>query len=77
MGFKINTKWFYKNDKNELVFKTATYLLAGTNTKNVKLSYEHDDYGWFSYEQALDKLRFKNDKEVLGKAYSFIKENKV
>jgi len=71
-GFKETTKWFYRNDKKETVFKTAVYLFAETKTEKVKLSEEHDDYAWLDFTHSVQKLRFVNDREVLRKADKFI-----
>jgi len=73
-GFKEWFKFFFKlKEKN--IMKIATFLLAETKTKEVKLSHEHKDYVWLEYEEALEKLTFKNSKEVLEKANKHIIEN--
>ena len=70
-GFKENIKYFYKL-KGKNIFKIVTFLLAETKTKEVKISWEHLGYKWLSYEKALEQLTFKNAKEVLQKANSFL-----
>ena len=75
-GFKEWTKFFFKL-KGKNIMKIATFLLSETKTKEVKLSYEHKDYAWLNYEEALDRLTFKNAKEILKKANSFIKKNVI
>ena len=44
--------------------KTVAYFLGTAPTKEVKLSFEHDDYGWFTPSEAMEKLS-KNKREVL------------
>jgi len=70
-GFREWIKYFYKS-KNGNVMKIVTYLLAGTKTKKVKLSYEHKDYAWLPYEKALERLTFKNSKQILKKAHQYL-----
>ncbi len=70
-GFKEWFKFFFKL-KGKNIIKIATFLLAETRTKKVKLSHEHKDYVWLEYEEALEKLTFKNSKEVLKKANDFL-----
>jgi len=71
-GFKEWIKFFFKfKEKN--VMKIATFLLAQTKTKEVKLSYEHKDYAWLDYEKALNQLTFKNSKDILKKANDYLK----
>ena len=69
-GFKEWFKFFFKL-KGKNIIKIATFLLAETKTKEVKLSHEHKDYVWLEYEEALEKLTFKNSKEVFKKANDF------
>jgi len=73
-GFKEWIKFFFKL-KGKTIMKIATFLLAETNTKKVKLSFEHKGYKWLSYEEALTQLTFNNAKEVLKKAHNFLKKN--
>lgn len=70
-GFKGWFKFFFKL-KGKNIMKIATFLLAETKTKEVKLSHEHKDYVWLEREEALEKLTFKNSKEVLKKADDFL-----
>ena len=70
-GFKEWFKFFFKL-KGKNIMKIATFLLAETETKEVKLSHEHKDYVWLEYEEALEKLTFKNSKEILKKANDFL-----
>jgi len=70
-GFKEWIKFFFKlRGKN--IMKIATFLLAETKAKKIKLSYEHKDYAWLEYQEALEKLTFKNAKEILKKANQFL-----
>ena len=75
-GFKEWIKFFFKL-KGKNIMKIATFLLAETKTEKVKLSYEHKDYDWLDYEEALDRLTFENSKEILKKANEFLKKHKL
>lgn len=70
-GFKEWFEYFFKL-KGEDIFKIVTFLLAETKTKEIKLSYEHVDYKWLPYEEALKQLTFKNAKNVLEKAHKYL-----
>jgi len=41
------------------------------------LSYEHIGYEWLPYERAMEKLNFKNAKDVLQKAHAFMKKQGI
>ena len=73
-GFQEDIRYFYRL-KGELVAKRVTYFLAETvdNLEEVRLSYEHVGYKWLPYKDALKQLTFKNSKDVLRKAESFLK----
>lgn len=62
-NFKLN---------GDTVHKEVVFFLAKTNTKNVKLSYEHLDYVWLDYESALKKITYENAKEILKKAKHYL-----
>jgi len=70
-GFKEWTKFFFKL-KGKNIMKIATFFLAETKKKEVKLSYEHQDFKWLPYQEALKQLTFKNSKEVFKKANEFL-----
>ena len=75
-GFKEKIQYYYKL-KDELINKEVVFYLAKTNTEEIKLSFEHIGYIWLSYEKAMDKLTFKNAKEILKKANEFLRTNKT
>ena len=72
-GFKEQNSYFYVN-QGARIFKTVTFLLAQTPTTTIKLSYEHVGFKWLSYEAALEKITFADEKRVLQKANAFILE---
>ena len=75
-GFKESIKYFYKL-KGRNVFKTVTFFLAEAETKKVKISWEHIDYQWLPYQEAIAQLTFKNAKEILKKANHFLSKKGV
>lgn len=70
-GFRETVSYFFKRD-NEIIRKDDVYLLAKANTWNVKLSHEHEDIKWCSYERALSLLKHKAIKDILNKAHFMI-----
>jgi bis(5'-nucleosidyl)-tetraphosphatase len=62
----------YKRNGN-LVQKRVTFYLAQTPTRDVKLSYEHQDFLWAEYPLALKTLTYRSAKNVLTSANKFIK----
>jgi len=70
-GFKEWIKYFFKF-KGKNIFKIVTFFLAETKTKTVKVSFEHIGFKWLPYEEAIEKLTFKNAKEILKKANDYL-----
>jgi len=85
--FLVHQKYFFKVKypyqlkrgwrKGEWVTKIVTYYLVETKNKKVNISFEHDDFAWVSYSTALKKLNFKENKEILQKAYQYIKKHSL
>lgn len=75
-GFKEKFHYFYKFEK-ELISKDVVFYLAKTNTKQIKLSFEHIGFIWLPYEKAFEQLTYKNAKEILKKANDFLKTHKT
>ena len=52
--------------------KTVHFFLFETDQADTKVGSEHDFMEWSPYDQALDKLSYPNEKEMLTKAWSMI-----
>jgi 8-oxo-dGTP pyrophosphatase MutT (NUDIX family) len=74
-GFRETIKYLYKW-KGQNIFKIVIFYLVETRQKKVKLSYEHIGYDWLPYQETLQRLTFRNGKEVLKKANKFIEGHK-
>ena len=75
-GFKETIKYFFRwEEKN--VMKFVTFFVAETKTKEVKISKEHIGFEWLLFKEALDKLSFKNAKEIIKAANDFLPKKGV
>lgn len=70
-GFKKRIEYFYRRD-GKTIHKEVTFLLAKCNTDAIKLSFEHQDYGWFRYSDALARVTYSNSKRLLIEAEEFL-----
>ncbi len=73
-GFKEKVSWFYKKE-GQTIFKQATYFLAETKTKKVHLSFEHNDFKWCTFEDAMKLIKFSDTKNVMKMADEFLRED--
>jgi bis(5'-nucleosidyl)-tetraphosphatase len=70
-GFKETIKYFFKwEGKN--IMKFVTFFLAEAKTQEVKISGEHIGFEWLPFEEAIERLGFKNAKDIVKKANNFL-----
>ncbi len=70
-GFRERIQYFYRR-QGETIQKEVVFFILQSNTKEVELSFEHVGFTWLDYQHALEKLTFKNAKDVLQKANTFL-----
>lgn len=85
-GFKEYTKFIFRQYKELLtkeqkklgktiwVFKIVIFYLAQTETKEIELSEEHQDFKWLPIREAIKQTTFKGSKEILKKADKFLEK---
>lgn len=77
LGDVLANKNKKKTRKYETIFKLVAFYLVESKTKDVKISFEHQNYEWLDFENATERLkRYKGSKEVLRKANEFILNSK-
>jgi len=72
-GFKEKIEYSFKFN-GDTVQKEVIFFLAKTNTKQVELSYEHLDYVWLDFNNALNKVTYENAKNILIKAKNYLEK---
>lgn len=75
-GFRVRIEYFYRR-QGETIRKEVVFFLIESKSSAVKLSFEHIGYEWLNYQSALEKLTFKNAKDVLRKAHSLLEARGV
>ena len=58
--------------EGQLVQKKVVFFLAETKTKEITISFEHQNFVWMEYDEAIKKITFDNAKRILRKANSVI-----
>lgn len=74
-GFQEKTEYSFKSNRvgGKTAFKINKLFLAETKKEEINLSFEHTDFVWLPYHQALEKITFGKTKKVLKKAMKFLK----
>lgn len=70
--FKVYDRFSFRRNKDR-VFKIVIYYLAETRQSDIKISEEHEGYGWFLYKDAVKLLKYQNLKDNLKQAYDRIR----
>lgn len=74
--FREKIQYYYKLE-GELMHKEVIFYLAKTETEQVRISFEHIGFIWLPFGKAMEKLTFKNAKEMLEKANKFLNQHKT
>ena len=69
-GFRKVIEYFYRRDGKN-IHKQVVYMLARTGEEKVKISFEHQGFGWFGYHEALERASYDNSKMTLEEAEKF------
>jgi len=70
-GFRERIEYYYRR-QGETIRKEVVFYLIEAHDKSVELSFEHIGFDWLNYQTAMEKLTFKNAKDVLQKARAFL-----
>ena len=72
-GFRHRIEYNFQKG-NEMVPKEVIFFLAESNTKEVELSSEHQNFVWLNRDLAYNKLTYTNAKEVLAAVKIFLEK---
>ncbi|PIX90330.1 MAG: diadenosine tetraphosphate hydrolase [Candidatus Moranbacteria bacterium CG_4_10_14_3_um_filter_45_9] len=64
-----------KQGRGIWIFKVVHFYPARTETRDIRISYEHTGFLWLSYEEALAKVTFANAKRILSETEEYLKKS--
>lgn len=72
-GFEYSFS-YYSTDypTGERIFKTVYFYVGQAATHDIRLSHEHQDYAWLSYDEARKRLTYDNAKKLLDEIQLFL-----
>lgn len=71
--FKAHERFYFKR-QGQPIFKIVIFYLAETRKAEVKVSHEHEGYGWFLIRDAKNILgKYKDSQRVFKQAYEFLR----
>ena len=76
--FKAYEKFVFgrgRGVKKQKVFKIVIFYLAETRQPLIKISKEHNGYGWFTYKEAMKLLsKYKDSQRILTQAHEVLQK---
>lgn len=72
-GFREEISYIYRR-QGKLSNKLVIFFLGETKSSAVKISHEHLEFFWLTYNDAMDKITFDNAKILLRKAEKFLEK---
>jgi 8-oxo-dGTP pyrophosphatase MutT (NUDIX family) len=73
-GFRKVIEYFYRREGKN-IHKKVIYLLAAADDDKVRISFEHQGFGWFPYSEAVARASYDNTKMLLAEADRFLAGN--
>jgi bis(5'-nucleosidyl)-tetraphosphatase len=70
-GYERKIEYFYRRDGKK-VHKTVVFFLAETPVEKVTISFEHQDYGWFDYAEAIKTVTYPNARRLIREGEAFM-----
>lgn len=71
-NFEEKIEYTYFNFDGVPTQKTVFFFVALATNPHPTISHEHTDFGWYTYEEALNQLTYPNARAVLTKAHAFL-----
>jgi len=71
-GFRQVDEYSFER-RGESAQKQSIYFLGRTSSHAARISWEHDDLAWLTFDDALARLEYEGGKEILRKADEFLK----
>ena len=73
-NFRESINYFYRR-QGLTVNKEVVFYIIESESEKVQLSFEHTGFVWLDFHHAIEKLTFKNAKDVLQKAHDFLEKS--
>ncbi|QQR54865.1 NUDIX domain-containing protein [Candidatus Peregrinibacteria bacterium] len=71
-GYREAMYYEFNRGYKARVKKVVVYFLAETKEEAVAISFEHQNFVWLPYEEALSRLTYENAKELIRKAQPYL-----
>ena len=75
-NFRVTDKYIYQWE-GQKIFKIVIFFLAQAVKPEVKVSHEHEGYGWFLHKDAQKLLRHHNSRSILKKAHEYLRRKSI
>ena len=73
-GFREADEYTFRS-RGELIRKQSIYFLAQASHRDSRISQEHSDMAWLSFDDAVARLGYEGGRIILRKANEFLNRN--
>lgn len=74
-GFQRHYYYRFRVEEGRIIDKKVTFYLGSVLSQKIHISKEHENYGWFSYDLSMEKLRYRNSQKLIMAANDFLEKN--
>lgn len=67
-GYRESMYYEFNRGHKERVKKVVVYFVAETTQTEISISFEHKNFRWLPYDEALERLTYENARDLLRKA---------
>lgn len=71
-GFRYNQIYWYQRNGEKIRKSVVMFLGEAPEDSDVSISSEHEGHKWLTFDEAMDQLSYKNQKEMLTAAMNYI-----
>ena len=75
-GFRVMDEYWYKR-QDARIHKQAIFFLAEAKHRASKISWEHEEMAWLSFDEAMARLTYAGGRELLRQANEFLKRKSL
>lgn len=75
-SFRYRQIYWYRRGGEKIKKTVIMFLGQASPDSSVQISFEHQGFRWLSFDEAMEQLSFKNQKEMLTEAFNHIMVHK-
>lgn len=71
-NFSQTMSYYFRDQHHELIDKTVTFFVGEVQSREIRISHEHQGYDWLEIGPSLDRLTYNNARNLLSMVNQFV-----